>query len=272
MKWEIGLSTGIAYRHPILGTLAPIAAGGFKSIEVSTSPHHFHFDRAEAVAHARKRIDELGLRVVSLHAPFGPEIDVTSTRPAVRRKTLERLDHAADALSALGGRFFVIHPGSEDSRWSWDRDGNLARAADALRHVHESCRSRGILLTVETPLPHLLGGALDDLSWILSQLPSEGTGVCLDTSHTSLGGLLYQAIERFGPRLVHIQASDNRGVYDDHLPPGAGKIDWRAFLAALKGIDYQGALLLEITGDGDVGPNVRASAEAARWLRELDPA
>ena len=102
-----------------------------------------------------------------------------------------------------------------------------------------ACRARGLTLVVETPLPHLLGGAPDDLAWILERLPREGVGVCIDTSHCALGGFLFDAMARFRERLVHVQVSDNRGVTDDHLPPGRhsraarcrpeGRIDWGQF-------------------------------------------
>jgi sugar phosphate isomerase/epimerase len=122
---------------------------------------------------------------------------------------------------------------------------------------------------VETPLPHLLGGQPEDFSWVLDRLPVEGTGICLDTSHTSLGASLFEVIERFGSRIVHVQASDNRGVTDDHLPPGEGGIDWRRVLSSLNRIGYRGVFLLEVAGDGDVAGHVARAAASASWLRDL---
>jgi sugar phosphate isomerase/epimerase len=129
------------------------------------------------------------------------------------------------------------------------------------------------MLVVETPLPHLLGGQPADFDWILGRLPENGTGVCLDTSHTSLGGFLIESIERLGPRLVHIQASDNRGVTDDHLPPGDGVINWPLVLAMLERVGYRGVFMLEVAGNGDVRSHVqRAVASARRLLGERTPA
>jgi sugar phosphate isomerase/epimerase len=116
-------------------------------------------------------------------------------------------------------------------------------------------------MVVETPLPHLLGGQVEDFAWILDRLPRDGVGICLDTSHTSLGGSLYEVIERFGPRLAHVQASDNHGHSDDHLTPGEGLIDWARVLSALERVRYQGIFMLEVSGDGDVAEHViRASS------------
>ena len=121
---------------------------------------------------------------------------------------------------------------------------------------------------METPLPHLLGGALDDLQWILERLPREGVGVCVDTSHCSLGGFLFDALSRFRDRLVHVQVSDNRGVTDDHLPPGHGHIDWKRFRHALADVGYEGVFMLEVSGNGDVGAHARAAAAAVRDVLE----
>ena len=105
---------------------------------------------------------------------------------------------------------------------------------------------------VETPLPHLLGGQSADFAWILEQLPRPGTGVCVDTSHCSLAGSLMATIATVGSRLVHVQASDNGGQTDDHLPPGDGVIDWTEVTGALDAVSYEGVFMLEVTGEGDV--------------------
>lgn len=260
MKWEIGLSTGIAYRGPIEGVLPYVSDCGFRAIEVCTAREHFRFDDPGAVADARRSLDERRLRVHSLHAPFGHELNLTGTDAELRRYTLERLTLAADALQALGGRLYVIHPGGEDQRWVWERQERLDLSVMGLTRVWEECRRRDLTLIVETPLPHLLGGQMEDLSWIMERLPDEGVGMCLDTSHTALGGCLFEAIERFGRRLLHVQASDNRGHTDDHLVPGEGVIDWPRVLSSLERVGYDGVFMLEVTGHGNVAEDVMHAA------------
>jgi sugar phosphate isomerase/epimerase len=250
MRWEIGLSTGIAYAHPIQDVLPYIADSGFRAIEVSTAPRHLRFDDPEAVAAAGRSIREHGLRVHSLHAPFGHDVNLTSPDAEQRRHALVRLTEAAEALRVLGGALYVIHPGGEDQRWTWDRERRLALSVEGLTIVWEQCRLRGLTLVVETPLPHLLGGQVEDFAWILERLPAEGAGVCLDTSHTSLGGCLFEVIERFGHRLVHVQASDNHGHTDD----------WPRVVAGLERVRYEGVFMLEVAGDGDMAAHVVRAA------------
>lgn len=268
--WTTGISTGIGYRHPIEETLEPIRAAGFSTLEISTAPQHLDLSSATGLQALHRRIEAAGLRVHSLHAPFGHDVNITSPDASQRRAALDRLHRAAEALAILGGTLYVIHPGGEDQRWVWERDLRMPLAVEGLLEMAAGCHARGLTLVLETPLPHLLGGSLDDFGWILDRLPREGVGVCIDTSHCSLGGFLFEAMARFGDGLVHVQVSDNRGVTDDHLPPGQGHIDWSRFRQALIGVGYRGVFMLEVSGDGDIAGNVRTAAEAAR--RVLSPA
>jgi sugar phosphate isomerase/epimerase len=251
VKWEVGVSTGIGYRHPIEQVLPLVRLHGFTAIEVSTARHHLDVGDAARVRALRAAVDDLGLRVHSLHAPFGHDVNFTSPDAAQREAAFGRLVEAADALAALGGGFYVIHPGGEDQRWVWDRERRLELSAEGLRRVWRECVDRRLTLVVETPLPHLLGGQPEDFAWILERLPRESTGVCVDTSHCALGGTLLSAIAANAGRLVHLQASDNRGHTDDHLPPGHGVLPWPAIEAALTAAGYEGLFLLEVNGEGD---------------------
>jgi sugar phosphate isomerase/epimerase len=266
VSWEVGLSTGIAYRHPIGEVLEPIHRAGIRAIEISTAPQHLDLDDRPGLETLARRIAELGLKVESLHAPFGHDVNLTSPDQGQRQHSLDRLIRAADALQILGGGLYVIHPGGEDQRWIWEREARLGMSVEGLTRVWEQCRSRGQSLVVETPLPHLLGGQLADFTWILERIPSEHTGVCLDTSHTFLGGFLFDAIERLGPRLVHVQASDNRGAADDHLPPGDGIIDWERVRAALQRAAYRGVFMLEVAGNGSIAAHVERAVSRARTV------
>lgn len=261
MRWEVGVSTGVAYRHPIEDVLPRIRRRGFRAVEVSTARGHLDVSDLDRVRRVRDLIDDLGLRVHSLHAPFGHDVNFTSPDEGQRAAALDRLTSAADALAVLGGRLYVIHPGGEDQRWVWDRDRRLALSVDGLGRVWRDCRERGLTLVVETPLPHLLGGQPEDFAWILDRLPRDGTAVCVDTSHCALGGTLLQSIARTGARLLHLQASDNRGHTDDHLPPGEGILDWAAIRSALDAVGYAGVFLLEVNGEGD--PDATLAALAA---------
>jgi sugar phosphate isomerase/epimerase len=269
MTDNVGLSTGIAYQHPIEMVLQPICDSGFHIIEIATARDHIDLSDTRRLRELARVIHEMGLTVCSLHAPFGHDIDITDPDPAFRQQSFDRLTRAADALTIFGGGLYVIHPGGEDHDWVWDRETRIGRSAEGLNVLWQCCRERRLDLVVETPLPHLLGGQPDDLERLLRVLPREGTGVCLDTSHTVLGGFLFEVMDRFASRLVHVQASDNRGHTDDHLPPGDGIIDWPKVESKLAAIGYQGVFLLELAGNGDVREHVAHAARRAHQTLSL---
>lgn len=68
MKWEIGLSTGIAYRAPIGDVLPYISDCGFRAVEVSTAPGHVPFDDPRGLAAVQRSLSGHRLRVHSLTA------------------------------------------------------------------------------------------------------------------------------------------------------------------------------------------------------------
>lgn len=269
MDWQIGISTGIAYEQPIASVIGPLARAGFKTVEVSTAPRHLDVGNAAQVEEAASLLRSEGLRVHSLHAPFGHDVNFTSPEEIQRRRALDTLIRAADALARMHGRLYVIHPGGEDQRWIWDRERRLELAVHGLGTLWQVCRERGLRLVVETPLPHLLGGQVEDFEWVLDRLPHEGTGVCLDTSHAALGAGVATLVERFGSRLMHVQASDNCGATDDHLPPGEGVLDWRAVLGALRFARYQGAFMLEVSASGPLEERLGRVAQAVGLLSRL---
>jgi sugar phosphate isomerase/epimerase len=274
VRGEVGLSTGVAYRHPIEEVLPAVRKAGFEAIEISTAPAHLDVADAARLRGVRALVDAIGLRVHSLHAPFGHDVNLTSPEEGQRREALYKLTLAADALAVLGGALYVIHPGGEDQRWVWDRERRLASSVDGLTAVWRVCRERALTLVVETPLPHLHGGQPADFGWILERLPSDGLTVCIDTSHCSLGGTLFDSIAAHAGRIGHVQASDNRGHTDDHLPPGRGILDWPAVTAALEAASFDGVFMLEVTGEGDVSSCLEGLAAwraAAQEVRAPGP-
>jgi sugar phosphate isomerase/epimerase len=77
----------------------------------------------------------------------------------------------------------------------------------------------------------------------------------LDAPHAFIeGGVkgIRGYVEAFGDRLAHIHLHDNHGKYDEHLPLGRGKIDFRKVVKLLKEINYDKTITFEVfTSHGD---------------------
>ncbi len=242
--WKMGLSTGACAEAAILDMLPHLHASGVTGVEVGTPPAHFdHLQESQILALASE-LAHRGMAAVSIHAPFGGTLDLADPDPHRRHAGIGAALSAADAIKRLGGELVIVHP-SDLVRHAHDVRARLADGAESLRLLGRHCRALGVTLVVESPLPHLIGGHPDEFAWLLERT-DEATRVCLDTGHTSLGHHWQAFVDVAGSRLVHIHANDNHGHWDDHLPPGDGRIDWAAIASSLRRAEFTGWIMLEL--------------------------
>ncbi len=270
-NWPIGLSTGCFHRTNLLDCLEPIRSSGFSMIEVVFSPAHLDYKNSDAVRVAAERIGELGMEAYSFHAPFAPEIDISSPDEARRAHAMREILIAVEAAAALGVHYFVIHPGPENADIP-SREERLIRIENVVSVLNEvaiRCAELGIRCVLENKLPHLLFGNSNDIVWILAALETNQVGACLDTGHAFLAGDLYNLVYKLTPYLRMLHVHDNSGQYDEHLAPGDGRIDWRSFLGELVQIGFHGAMILEIAGGGDTETVMGRARRGRSAIRKL---
>jgi sugar phosphate isomerase/epimerase len=177
---------------------------------------------------------------------------------------------AAEAAAILRVRHFVIHPGPETSApLDHERFARMENAVGILNQAYARCRDLRIGLVLENMLPHLFAGRIRDLLWILGALDTVEAGICLDTGHAHLGEDVTKVVHKLSGHLWMMHASDNHGHYDDHLPPGDGKIDWAKLLAHLSRQHFTGTIILEIKDLGSRQATLDGARRGRKHLREL---
>jgi sugar phosphate isomerase/epimerase len=189
-------------------------------------------------------ISDLGLQVVGHTAWYLP---IASPFPELRKQALDLYKKGLDVFAEAGATLVNVHP---DQRVPLTPPEKVrARNADAIAQLVEAGAGRGIKIMVEN-LDRMFSG-VEDLAAILEAVPD--AGFHLDVGHANLRlgqgarNRTPELLEAFGPRLVHVHVSDNRGGDADlHLPLGAGLIDWKAAIRALKGAEYDGTVTLEV--------------------------
>lgn len=259
MTSRIGLSTGACIDRSILDMLPVLAASGVRGLEVSTPPRHFDVLQPGQIHALTEALREQPLHVVSIHAPFGGLLDLADPNPHHRAAAIGAILTTVSAAKQLGGSIVVIHP-SDLERRRHDAGARLADCARSLATLAENWPI-GVTIAVESPLPHLIGGHPDEFAALIDTLDSS-VGVCLDTGHTALGGHWARFVEVAGRRLVHVHAHDNRGHWDDHLPPGDGTINWRDVRESLERAEFRGWIILELA--------CPASDPQAHFLRAIE--
>ncbi len=268
--WAVGLSTGCFSRIPFVDALEIIRGNGFEIVEVCSLPEHLDYHDAEAVDRASRKLQELSMEPYSFHAPFAPDLDITSRDRGQRERALKEIETAARAAAALGVKYFVLHPGPETGEIpSSERIERMHNAVSVLNRVEQLCRELGTQLVLENMLPHLFSGPVRDLLWLLGALDTARVGICLDTGHAHLSGDLPTVVHKLSGHLWAVHASDNHGQGDDHLPPGDGDVDWERLLRHLHRVGYRGSIILEIAGSEDLDKVMEAAHRGRRHIRRV---
>ena len=267
MTWRLAVATGCNVSVPIATTLDVFADAGVTSVEIGTPPRHFDPWDLPSVPALDSQLRRLRIEPVSIHAPFGGPNDLSDPRPERRHAAVAGAVIAASTLSHLGGAHVIVHT-TDIARDGHDVGDRLRHCADSLRVLAHVFAQIDITLVVETPLPHLIGGQPDEFAWILRQL-DDRAGVCIDTGHVALGAGWDRFVEIAGHRLVHVHANDNRGVFDDHLVPGDGVVDWHRVRESLRSADFHGLVVLELACGGiPAAPEISRALQCARNLLE----
>ncbi len=265
MKWQFAAATGSCADRPVLATVDALHDAGIMAVELGTPPGHFDPWSHDAVRALRTRLRQLAVKPVSIHAPFGGLLDLTDPNPHHRHAAIGAVLSAATAVREVGGSRVVVHV-SDVPRAGQQVGARLGHAVESINVLARALQQMSVTLVIETPLPHLIGGDPGEFATVIERLLLP-VGVCLDTSHTTIGGHWDQFVRLAGPHLIHVHANDHRGHADDHLPPGEGIIDWHHVRTSLEHIDFTGWIVLEIACPES--PMVPYFTQAFRRTREL---
>ena len=225
--------------RPVAEELERIARAGFDFVDLTAEPPGAWPLDPQLV---RRQLDALGLGIVGHTAYYLP---IASPFAALRRQAHAVLLETLDALVAAGAQAVNVHPDPMTRLFA--PDDIRARNADAIAELTEEAAARGAALMVEN-----LGrfGRVEDLAPIFAAAPA--ARLHLDVGHANLfrdrdePNRTPALLDAFGDRVAHVHLSDNFGLDDLHLPPGAGSVDWPRVVRALKQARYDGTVTLEV--------------------------
>ena len=215
--------------------------------------------------------------VLSMHLPFR-WLDLASGNEAIRRASVDTIRRAIELAAPLRPTTYVLHPCGASTQVAAGPVNTLRRDAMTDLMRRQVSRSLGQIATL---LPHraLCIETLEAPSWDMFQpaVVEHDLSICMDAGH-----LLWLDVDpvefyhQHAARIREIHLHDVRALgdgesrrYRDHLPLGAGGMDFRALLDTLKTDEFQGSVILEVFSRQDLQQSVAA---LRRYLEPRDTA
>ena len=186
-----------------------------------------------------------------IHFPFFFQDYNISKKKSVYEKRILR---SIELSGMLHAKWIVIHVGTAlDSTGRYDLKESVHKNICYLKEFVSCAMQNHIGIAIEngTNMEEEVTPSVDELIEITDYYnhvyQTEILGICFDFGHANVGNLdIYREIQKIGKRLKVTHLHDNFGS-DTHNFPYDGTVDWENAAKALKDIDYDGDLTLEVT-------------------------
>jgi sugar phosphate isomerase/epimerase len=186
-------------------------------------------------------LDDTHLGVVGHTAWYLP---FASPVRRVRQAAVDEVVASFEVFAALGAHYVNVHMVRGVHLYGFDAE--LALNAESFAALAAAAEPFGIEIVVEHP-----PATWAQLAEIRRVLDADGRlRFHLDVGHANVARVaLEDLLGVLGSRLRHVHMSDNRGQHDDHMPLGAGRINWTRAVRLLKQHGYDGTVTLEVFAD-----------------------
>ena len=199
---------------------------------------------------------------------FGPNRNICSQDAEIRENAKSYIRWLIDAAQEIGSEV-VCGPmyssvGKEHLEDSESRKKEWELAVSGMRDMADYAAAKSVKLAFE-PLNRFETDMINVVSQgmrFIKDVGRKNVGFHLDTFHMHLEEKSSAAaIRTAGEKIFHIHACENdRGV------PGTGQVRWQEIAQALKGVDYQGPIVIE-----SFTSQVKEIARAVCIWREIAP-
>jgi sugar phosphate isomerase/epimerase len=167
----------------------------------------------------------------------------------IRKAWLEEGKKIIRLCNELGIKLINFH---SHSRGMYNKDRKskkivLNNLVKSLKELVEYGKNYNVEVMLENAAESYEITDLKDFKYIVDRVPE--LKVHLDVGHAFLyGGMknVENFIKTFKNKLVHIHIHDNHGKRDEHLPLGAGSIDYKKIIKLLKKAKYNKTITFEI--------------------------
>ena len=246
-------STNAFVEYPLHEALNLIAKVGFGGAEIMCDrPHLYPPDtREDDLKSIKELVRKLDLAVTNLNCftlfAVGDTWLPSWIEPDKKRRE-QRIEHTLNCLDLA--RFLEcpnisVPPGGPPV--GGDREASLALFYKGLEQVIPKAEETGVKILIE-PEPGLLIETGKQMKSFMETIASDRIGVNFDAGHFfCVGEAPEEALEDLFEWTGHIHIEDIAASREhNHLIPGLGAMDYKAFFKKLKELGYKGDVCLEL--------------------------
>lgn len=236
--------------------LIELAAVGIHQVELSFGwkAQLKKFDFRTRYNEAFSLAEKHGIKITSLHLPFGGFDEIDPSRPETIDAFLQLQKELLVAAKAINIPIAVVHPSGEPYTEE-ERPERMRHAVSTIRTLCEYAKSLGIELALENLPRTCLCRGKDEMLEFLREIPD--LKVCYDMNHC-LNEDNLEYLKAVANRVITIHASDYDGIDERHWLPGKGINNWEAIISTLEEANYSGRFVFELVDDADTFAEIRA--------------
>lgn len=231
---QVGINTATGLQH--------IADIGFDTVDIFTEADGIRSAEIDLVA---KVSSDLNLPVVSLPVVACGLIDFNAP---VRRYHVERCKKFVDLCRYWGARNVVVVLGEylwqkevipPEAQWQW--------AVDCCRELGDHAGNSGVDVALELePFRLSLINNIDRMVKFIDECGHKHVRANIDISHLVLADDSPRDVARLAGKAVHVHLSDCDGKIHGDLPPGRGIVKFGPYLQAIKDLNIEGTVAIEL--------------------------
>ena len=244
LKDRIGVDIG--RRVSVEEGIAWAAANDVKFIDVQTdvAPNALEsFDDARC-AGVKQAKEAAGIKL-GLHTLSG--VNVAEFSPFCREAVDAYLKAYVDLAPKIGAEWVIVHGGYH---FTACRDRRMATAIDRLRRIGDYAAEKGVLLLLENLNPepllaevHYMPATPAETMHFFREIDCPAVQWTFTANHAHFlpGSSIEKFIDAMDFTLCReVRLADSNGVYEIHLQPGLGTIDFGAMFKKIEGMGYTG--------------------------------
>jgi len=236
---EIGISTSCFYPELTELSFERLGKSGIKTIEIFFNTHS-EFDSAY-ISKLKEAADGYGVSVYSAHPYFAGYEHYLFFSKYERRiqEALDYYDYTFERCARLGVKIFSFHGDKVKPLFI-----EMEAYCEILSKLTRRASQYGITFCQENVFGHRSG----DVSFIrgLRDYMRDGINFTLDIKQANRSGAEpLDMLRAMGSRLRHIHINDYTHE-QDCLLPGRGDFDYNKLFDAVKALDYNGNMIIEV--------------------------